>query len=68
MKILHRLDISSIYCISNHIILSSSDDGTIIKSDFINQKQLLQIQAHNMYYGIPGLDYNKRRNIIASGS
>ncbi|KAM3133150.1 hypothetical protein pb186bvf_014726 [Paramecium bursaria] len=63
---IHNSHINNINCISNTIILTVADEKEIIKTDINNKKQLLQIQAHNN--DINGLDYNKRLEIIASGS
>ncbi|KAM3133763.1 hypothetical protein pb186bvf_014172 [Paramecium bursaria] len=65
---IHQRSISNIYCLQNNVILTSSCDGTICKSEFINKKQLFRIQAHLFDFEIRGLDYNMRNHVIVSGS
>ncbi|KAM3131958.1 hypothetical protein pb186bvf_015971 [Paramecium bursaria] len=61
---LHKRQIASIYCISKTIILTSSFDNTIIKTDVNLRQQLFKIHSHN-YYVYSGIDYNRNLNIIA---
>ncbi|KAM3136090.1 hypothetical protein pb186bvf_011895 [Paramecium bursaria] len=61
---LHRGDISNIKCITNTIILTSSQ-RYIIKTDMNTKQQLLKIDE---FYYFSGIDYNQIRNIIAIGS
>ena len=42
MKKIHKELISNIYCISNKIILISSWDGTIIKTEYIKKNNYLE--------------------------
>ncbi|KAM3133139.1 WD repeat-containing protein 33 [Paramecium bursaria] len=63
---IHTLHIKNIFCITDAIILTSSRDKYIIKTDVILKQQLFKIQAHNFY--IYGLDYSMKLNLIASGS
>ncbi|KAM3132608.1 hypothetical protein pb186bvf_015280 [Paramecium bursaria] len=63
---IHSQPILNIYCITNTIILTSSIDKTIIKTDIIKKQQLFLIKAHNNR--IDGLDYNQKLDVIASSS
>ncbi|KAM3133137.1 WD repeat-containing protein 33 [Paramecium bursaria] len=63
---IHAFPIKNIFCMTNSIILTSSRDKYLIKTDVILKQQLFKIQAHNFF--IYGLDYSMKLNLIASGS
>ena len=54
------------FCISNSVVLTSSIDKQIIKTNTLLDQKLLVIQAHEDR--IDGLDYNRSKDVIVSCS
>ncbi|KAM3144577.1 hypothetical protein pb186bvf_003446 [Paramecium bursaria] len=63
---LHDDAISNIVYINKQFILTSSDDGIIIKLDCTTKTQQYKIRAHRD--SVLGLDYDRIRNFIVSSS